>query len=72
LSNEDLPEKIPEVEKRVMSPCVMICCLGNDDICLGCYRSVQEITYWNNFNNEERIEVLKRCDDRARAAGSFI
>ena len=71
-SEQSSLEKMPALEEPVMSPCVMICCLGNDDICLGCYRSAQEITYWMRFDNKERKDVLKRCDERARAAGAFL
>ena len=35
-----------DTERRVASPCVSICALDNDDICLGCQRTVKEITDW--------------------------
>ncbi|MGZ8185918.1 MAG: DUF1289 domain-containing protein [Methylobacter sp.] len=28
---------------RIASPCIRNCCLNNDDICLGCFRSLHEI-----------------------------
>ncbi len=30
----------------LMSPCIRNCCLNNDDICLGCFRSLDEIVLW--------------------------
>ncbi len=59
-------------EKAVPSPCVDICALDNNDICMGCYRSVEEITYWNNYNNQQKREVLERAEKRARDANAFL
>ncbi|MGP4844873.1 DUF1289 domain-containing protein [Marinobacter sp. 1Y8] len=43
---------------RVRSPCVSICALDSDDICIGCQRSVDEITRWSQMSDAERCEVL--------------
>ena len=56
-------------EKPVRSPCVSICALDNDDICIGCQRNVAEITGWGRMNNDERRAVLVLCHERARASG---
>lgn len=49
------------------SPCVRICTLNNDSICIGCGRSTQEIKNWVTFSDEEKRNVkaqLKlRLDD---------
>jgi predicted Fe-S protein YdhL (DUF1289 family) len=54
----------------VQSPCVRNCCLDEDDVCLGCGRSLQEILRWNEAGDEERRTVLENCRRRleARAA----
>ncbi len=59
-------------EKPLASPCVNICALDDADICIGCQRSVAEITRWGRMNNAERRQVLVRCDERARANGQFM
>lgn len=51
------------------SPCVRSCCLDDDDICLGCYRSLAEITGWNAMNETDKQACLARCAAR-RAADS--
>ncbi|WP_259105849.1 DUF1289 domain-containing protein [Pseudomonas sp. JUb42] len=56
-------------EKPVRSPCVSICALDNDDICIGCQRSVAEITGWGRMSNDERRAVLVLCHERAKASG---
>ncbi|MBF8779857.1 DUF1289 domain-containing protein [Pseudomonas fulva] len=59
-------------ETPVRSPCVNICALDEQDICVGCQRSVEEITRWARMDNQERRAVLGLCHERARAAGLLI
>ncbi|MEN8638586.1 DUF1289 domain-containing protein [Pseudomonas sichuanensis] len=59
-------------ERPVASPCVSVCALDEQDICTGCQRTVSEITRWGRMDNQERREVLKRCHERAVAAGLII
>ena len=47
-------------EKPVASPCVYVCALGDDDICVGCQRSGEEITRWGRMDNAERRAVPER------------
>ena len=56
-------------ERPVLSPCVNICALDDDDICIGCQRSVEEITRWSRMDNAERRVVLGVCHERAKAGG---
>ena len=48
----------------VKSPCVRNCCLDLDDICLGCFRHLDEITGWQAFSNEEKNAVVLHCQKR--------
>jgi predicted Fe-S protein YdhL (DUF1289 family) len=48
----------------VPSPCVRRCCLDENDICLGCHRSMAEIMRWNEADDTERREILARCRQR--------
>jgi hypothetical protein len=44
------------------SPCVGICsatALG-DEICIGCYRTFDEVRLWNTLTDEEKIAINKR------------
>jgi len=52
----------------VQSPCIRNCCLNEDDICLGCFRSLAEITAWSMASNEERLKILENT--RRRKEGS--
>jgi len=53
-------------EAPIASPCVRNCCLDDQDICLGCHRSVEEIIAWGNASNAERRAILERAAERAR------
>lgn len=53
----------------VASPCVRNCCLDDQDICLGCYRSMAEILGWSAAGKEERNAILQRCRLRREQRG---
>lgn len=62
----------PIIEKPVRSPCVSICALDEADICVGCQRTVAEITGWSRMGNDERRKVLVLAHERAKAAGLIM
>lgn len=37
-----------------LSPCVRNCCLDENDICLGCYRSLSETLNWRELPLSEK------------------
>lgn len=45
----------------VLSPCNRNCCLDENDICIGCSRSISEIVGWNEATENEKREILIRC-----------
>jgi len=52
----------------VKSPCISICTL-KDKVCIGCNRSVEEITVWSDLTDQEKQAVLNRisqflCDSK--------
>ncbi|HEX5841705.1 MAG TPA: DUF1289 domain-containing protein [Pseudomonas sp.] len=59
-------------ERPLASPCVHICALDDEDICIGCQRSVAEITRWSRMDNTERRQVLLLCHERAKAKGVLL
>lgn len=48
------------------SPCIRNCCLDEDDICLGCFRSVDEIMQWSGSSDEEKKVILSKADIRKK------
>jgi uncharacterized protein len=54
------------IDDIVVSPCIRNCCLSENDICLGCYRSLEEITGWNEADTQERKYILKNASQRQK------
>lgn len=44
----------------INSPCIKICKLNEDKVCIGCYRTIDEITGWKTFTETEKQSVLTR------------
>lgn len=59
-------EEVSRQPAPVASPCVRNCCLDERDICLGCYRTITEITGWSTADNHQRNDILMRCEQRKR------
>ena len=58
-------------EKEPASPCISVCVLNTEDICMGCYRSAEEVTDWFMANAEKKRDILQRARQRAQAASSI-
>ena len=52
----------------VLSPCVGICSLDDDGLCLGCRRSSIEIALWSRMSDDERLQVMAMLPARDAAA----
>ena len=48
----------------IESPCIRNCCLNYDDICVSCFRHIDEIVSWANYNDKEKLQVLDSCQQR--------
>ncbi|PCJ14783.1 MAG: DUF1289 domain-containing protein [Gammaproteobacteria bacterium] len=59
--------KAPEANATPQSPCIRNCCLDAHDICLGCFRHIDEITGWNSFSEQEKERVLTVIHARKEA-----
>jgi predicted Fe-S protein YdhL (DUF1289 family) len=56
-------------KNRARSPCVSICALDENDLCIGCHRSLDEIMNWPRLDNDERLKVLEKVAQREEKAG---
>jgi len=64
--------KQPDVPAAMPSPCISICQMDPQaDVCLGCYRTRQEIASWSSMNAEEQHALLAILNER-RAAKTGI
>ncbi|MBQ0758002.1 MAG: DUF1289 domain-containing protein [Amphritea sp.] len=46
------------------SPCIRNCCLDENDICMGCHRSLEEILIWHKATDNKKNEILALCQRR--------
>lgn len=46
-------------ESYVPSPCVRLCTLDDRDLCVGCYRTLEEIKHWGAMDADGRRAVLE-------------
>lgn len=53
--------------KPVPSPCVRNCCLNDADICLGCFRSLDEIKLWGMSDRATQQQIIANAEQRKRA-----
>lgn len=59
-----------DIEETIESPCVRNCCLDENDICLGCHRSMTEIVAWSSISKAEQKVVLEKAKQRAANSGN--
>ncbi|MEL6680507.1 MAG: DUF1289 domain-containing protein, partial [Pseudomonadota bacterium] len=57
--------------EAIESPCVNICVIHPEArLCIGCYRSMDEISGWASLPPDRRSEIMAELPDRApRVAG---
>jgi hypothetical protein len=51
----------------IPSPCVRNCCLNEEDVCLGCFRHIDEIIRWGEAADGERQQALQYAAQRREA-----
>ena len=59
--------------RAILSPCIGICNLGADGLCMGCHRTSGEIAQWIAMGDDERLrlmeDVLPTREAKAAARG---
>ena len=50
-----------QVDKTVVSPCIQVCTYEEEEeFCIGCHRTKQELQNWWIMTREQKLEVLKK------------
>jgi len=52
--------------ETIASPCIKQCNLDTHNICLGCFRSIAEITSWSQADAQTRRQVLAKAKIRSQ------
>ena len=54
-----------KVDKTVDSPCINVCKYDKkEEFCIGCYRTKQELQDWWIMTREQKLETLKKLEER--------
>lgn len=51
---------MPTIEK----PCIRKCTLNKEDICLGCFRSFDDMRKWHQATRDEKAQMLMAAAKR--------
>lgn len=54
------------MKSEIKSPCIKICKYDQEGNCMGCHRSMEEITNWIFMSDEEKKETLNNAELRKR------
>ena len=53
------------VDKTVDSPCTNVCTYDEEEeVCIGCYRTKQELQDWLIMTREQKLKTLKKIEER--------
>jgi uncharacterized protein len=52
---------------RVESPCIKVCVLDANSVCIGCGRTIDEIADWSRMSVEEQRLACERAEQRRLA-----
>lgn len=65
-------DEILKAEPQIQSPCMSLCCLDDQDICIGCHRSVKEITGWSRMDHQQKKATMLKVMAREQASGRMM
>ena len=47
----------------MITPCIGLCRVDENKICLGCCRTLDEIARWIDMSDTERQQIIDRCNE---------
>jgi predicted Fe-S protein YdhL (DUF1289 family) len=57
------------ISDAVPSPCVSLCKLNDERVCVGCFRHVEDIREWRSADDDRRRDIRERAEQRRALAG---
>jgi len=57
------------MSEDIPSPCISVCVLNEQDICMGCFRSAEEVTDWFMASDTQKRDILDRAEERRKTLG---
>ena len=56
-------------DEEPRSPCVRLCQVDGEGVCIGCYRTLEEIVDWARKSPDDKRRILERVAARRAARG---
>ena len=50
----------------IPTPCIRVCRLNEESVCVGCLRHADEIKRWPDADLDERIAILDQISERSK------
>jgi predicted Fe-S protein YdhL (DUF1289 family) len=50
------------------SPCIDVCAIDTNKVCIGCYRNLDEIAAWSRCTDERKRQILDTAKQRQELA----
>ncbi len=69
MATSSIEDFATEPLQPVKSPCIDPCTLDDDDICVACFRSIDEICAWAGAADERRRLILQSAAGRRMGNG---
>lgn len=67
---------LDSIKENIESPCIRNCCLDESDICVGCFRSLDEILEWSKASENDKKMILLKTQTRRKisqdSADAFV
>ena len=60
----EVPVKMPPAPGFPPSPCIDVCKLNEQNVCIGCKRTIDEIARWSSMTADEQRRVLHELPKR--------
>lgn len=65
MSSTVTPAPRPGPPRAIATPCVKVCIVdGPTGLCLGCFRSLQEIGGWSSLTDDQRATIMSELPAR--------
>jgi predicted Fe-S protein YdhL (DUF1289 family) len=58
------PHDADPAAQRVESPCIKVCVLDGQSVCVGCGRTIDEIAGWSRMSAPEQLAASERAAQR--------
>ncbi len=57
-----------DTAQPIKSPCIEVCALDDHNVCIGCYRTADEIIDWFSASDDRKRDILEALKRRRAAS----